>query len=802
MHLSMIEQKWYIPTAWLVCVSFLILSPLAMPTKALAEPIVADHTSTDITAIPQIALEAAKAGLHIAYGHTSHGSQLTTGMNGLVDFANNGGKGLSLPEDFFSWNNGGTNGALDLRDRPFSEASDLGNPDRTSWADATRSYLDANPEVNVIIWSWCGQVSDATEADINTYLTLMSALEADYPDVRFVYMTGHLDGSGLTGNLHLRNEQIRNYCNNNDKILYDFADIESYDPDGQVNYNELRATDNCDYDSDGNGSRDKNWAVDWQEAHTRNVDWYSCSSSHSQPLNANQKAYAAWWLWARLAGWGECTQAPGGLTADADSDTGQIILNWTDNSNNEDSFIIQRRVDGGTWDAAYDSVAYNVTTFTDAGLAPGTYQYQVAAHRDNDGSGNPCDSGNSNTAQAQIIDPNLPAAPSALTATADSVAGAITLAWTDNADNEDEFVIQRQVDGGAWNDTYATVGANAESYLDSGLAAGAYTYRVVAKNIYGDSDPSNTASADIVQSVPDAPSSLTSAASGFDITLSWTDNSDNEDAFAVERSVDGGAYAPLVDDLTPNTRSYTDANLEPLHTYAYRVKAVNSFGASAYSNETEQYIYDQAITITLNNGDAGDVIDAFLRSTEPDTNFGSTSYTSSYDRFIIQFNLPAEVMGKKIISAEMSFYVYSVDAGDAGTQLDLFRVTRQWDEDSVTWNTPWTTAGGDIGESVGQVTVEDIDHAYLTPVDITGTVQQWVDGNVSNYGLILDKGPDVGMAIKASEYASPPYLSITYTNKVCTDFNGDGDVDGEDLSKLADDFDPSCPSAFAAAFGR
>jgi len=33
------------------------------------------------------------------------------------------------------------------------------------------------------------------------------------------------------------------------------------------------------------------------------VDWYRCGSAHSQPLNANRKAYAAWWLWARLAGW-------------------------------------------------------------------------------------------------------------------------------------------------------------------------------------------------------------------------------------------------------------------------------------------------------------------------------------------------------------------------------------------------------------------------------------------------------------------------------------------------------------------
>ncbi len=45
-------------------------------------------------------------------------------------------------------------------------------------------------------------------------------------------MTGHTDGTGETGNLNLRNDQVRNYCIANDKILFDFADIESYDPDG------------------------------------------------------------------------------------------------------------------------------------------------------------------------------------------------------------------------------------------------------------------------------------------------------------------------------------------------------------------------------------------------------------------------------------------------------------------------------------------------------------------------------------------------------------------------------------------
>ena len=40
----------------------------------------------------------------------------------------------------------------------------------------------------------------------------MSQLESDYPGVKFVYMTGHLDGSGEVGNLNIRNEQIREYC--------------------------------------------------------------------------------------------------------------------------------------------------------------------------------------------------------------------------------------------------------------------------------------------------------------------------------------------------------------------------------------------------------------------------------------------------------------------------------------------------------------------------------------------------------------------------------------------------------------
>lgn len=252
--------------------------------------VIVDHQSRDLALIPSRWIDSARTTLHIAYGHTSHGSQLVDGMTGLVSY-----KGTQ-----YLFNGSGAGGALELRDVPFSGASDLGNPDRTAWETATRTYLSTHPEVNVIIWSWCGQVSSATPADITTYLNLMNGLEQDYPGVKFVYMTGHLDGTGLTGTLHLRNEQIRQFCRTNKKILFDFADIESYDPDG-VYFGDKIPNDNCDYDANGDGSRENNWAIEWQNAHPG--QWYNCSAAHSQPLNGNLKAYAAWWLWARLAGW-------------------------------------------------------------------------------------------------------------------------------------------------------------------------------------------------------------------------------------------------------------------------------------------------------------------------------------------------------------------------------------------------------------------------------------------------------------------------------------------------------------------
>lgn len=265
-------------------ITFFCLSSLAFSQN---KAIIIDHNCTELTRIPQKYLKKAKSELRLAYGHTSHGSQLISGMTAL----------RSKYPALFTF--GSTGEGLSLIDT--TPKGDLGNPDRYTWASRTREYLhNKGKDRNMIMWSWCGQVSNASQKDIELYLNLMNKLEKDFPKVTFVYMTGHLDGSGENGNLHQRNEQIRNFCRNNGKILFDFADIESFDPDGKVNYMKLFARDTCAYKID---NRTRNWAVDWLEANPKHKFVLPASAAHTNPLNGALKAQAFWWMAARIAGW-------------------------------------------------------------------------------------------------------------------------------------------------------------------------------------------------------------------------------------------------------------------------------------------------------------------------------------------------------------------------------------------------------------------------------------------------------------------------------------------------------------------
>ncbi len=276
--------------------------------------------------------------------------------------------------------------------------------------------------------------------------------------------------------------------------------------------------------------------------------------------------------------------APTNLTATASplsSNPPTVALVWTDNSNNEMNFTIERATDAGfTVGLTTFQVAANVTAFTDTTVAATTpYWYRVRAVN----LGGP----SANAVAGPVTTPGLlPAAPTNLGATAVGPPLQVDLLWTDNSTNETGFRIERAVGAGAFAALTTTL-PNVTGYSDTTVTPGTpYSYRVFAVNAFGDSSPSNT----IVIGVPTAPTNLVATASALNATpptvsLTWTDNSSNESNFRIERATDAGFTVGLTTvTVGANVTAFTDTTVIPLTQYFYRVIAFNALGDSPPSN--------------------------------------------------------------------------------------------------------------------------------------------------------------------------------------------------------------------------
>jgi len=428
-----------------------------------------------------------------------------------------------------------------------------------------------------------------------------------------------------------------------------------------------------------------------------------------------------------------------------------LRLTWSDASDNEDRFDVQRREGGaGAWEAAGTAPA-DAGAFDDIGLSVTTeYGYRVRACNE---------AGCSDwTTEATGTTADVPPlTPTDLTAGADGE-NAIDVSWTDASANETGFELQSGPDGASWA-PLVSLPAGSTSHADGGLAPGTTRYyRVRACNGDGCSDWSSAASATTEVSPPVAPSGLSVSADGEDaIDVTWTDESDNETSFRVQRSADGSSWSARTT-RSANSESWTDTGLSAGETWHYRVRACNAGGCSGWSNS------DSATTDTqppsgLNLSVGGVYINQRVQRLEGDVPLvadvdgylrvfvvANESNTASPD-VRVEFYLGGGLAHSETISAPGGSVPQTVNEGTLGSSwnvrvdgsliqpgLELKVVLDPSDEvsESVESDNDWPAGGG-----VEELDVRDTPTFEVTFVPIHQTVNGRVGdvdaGNASNF---------------------------------------------------------------------
>jgi titin len=319
--------------------------------------------------------------------------------------------------------------------------------------------------------------------------------------------------------------------------------------------------------------------------------------------------------------------APTGLTVTTPpkpDGLSKLVLSWTDPGPGETGFQVERRGLSGEF-ASIAQVGPNSQSFTDTGLGSNTqYVYRVRAFN----SGGESDS---TLAAAGATLPDLPNAPLNLTVSVPPAPAGIvqlSLAWHDGSSNETGFRIERQDADGVFIEI-GTAGANHIVYPVTGLQpATAYTFRVRAYNADGNSAPSNTASKTTLPNPPGSPN-LTAVTALFprELRLEWSYPGSDQTGFQVERSTNGSSFSTAAS-VPADAVSWTDSGLSPATPYYYRVRAVNSGGASApssvVSGATLADLYSiRGVVASGEDGVAGVTVSAGGKSavTAPDGSF-------------------------------------------------------------------------------------------------------------------------------------------------------------------------------------
>jgi len=176
-------------------------------------------------------------------------------------------------------------------------------------------------------------------------------------------------------------------------------------------------------------------------------------------------------------------------------------------------------------------------------------------------------------------------------------------------------------------------------------------------------------------------------------------------------------------------------------------------------------------TITLQPGSEGK--DSAVVETLPDNNYGSLTYfytgstiLNQKYRAYLQFDLSTIPTNARIIDAYSMLYQIN-SLGTGNFIVGLYQVTSDWEEGTITWNNQPTSST--VLEASCTVYAA-VPAAWRTWYNIGDLVQGWLDGSITNQGILLNSTDEASLTMIAvfcsSDYTTDtskrPKLTINY----------------------------------------
>lgn len=267
---------------------------------AAETPIIIDHRHTDIQRIPDHWVDQVKQRVVLHTGQ-SHGRQIPYGLQSLEQINPQYDVHIQVAELTQYIN------ALQVLRGLRKNSSWISSVDSTDFWESENGknyvrqtldyYRSKGITIDAILHTWSWDFREITEAKVDEYLAAMSRLGAEYPETNFIYMSDTNDNIYDPNNsenhwgynwLQARN-RIRDYTINNNKVFFDFGDIESWSEE----------------------KHEQNLVEDWQYQvsipvmHPDYIGNYDGGEggSHISEAGTLLKAKAFWWMMARIAGW-------------------------------------------------------------------------------------------------------------------------------------------------------------------------------------------------------------------------------------------------------------------------------------------------------------------------------------------------------------------------------------------------------------------------------------------------------------------------------------------------------------------